>query len=765
MDSDSSSDDDDGGGKVAAVVSKRTSDSDSAFPGSRLASKGRFLSESRGDDDALLMKQFTAVAGPTDGLRVEPERIRFESVEPGVLYVMTFSLRNMSKKAHRIRIESPKSEFFALNYIPSGSVAPGLDVRGEIECQLPVNSADMYFTDHISASMGPYKVKIPIFACKPHADIQFEPLVNFGSVGLGSFSTADVYFVNHGTIPGSITFAISPANQSRIKMSAMKFDLLPGAKERIVVTMDGKDLGLCRELVGVSIRGGLEDSLLDVTGQIVDQKLSIISGKTRGIMDVAELGSTFYGQPRTIVALITNTGPQPLSFNISYPDDDDAKLTASIDSLPTDPQVEETIPLEKYLSISPSEGVVQPYSDVLLTLSFSPLLQAPKNGFQKEFLVDSTEPKAVARRACFEVSETGQKSYVLLQGCAMMPSIKASPMMLRFGDCAVHDRRDILISFTNSSMLETSYRFSSQAFFKVDPAAGFIEPNQTKTAIVSFCPNQLGNFKTSIRMVIADGLQTITFKVTATSDDVGERRVLVGGADKLPNDFKVTHKFVDPEEVAARRRDKLMSLTLGAATKSARFVSPSLATHVDALISSSMSKDRDEIYGPYGSSASSDGVVNAVTESLMRKRENDRTYNDFLQQSYAKRTTDRQKIAQERILSRGGPDRTNPYGIDMGMDRGLDEPSLPIPVGGEGLWTMSKAKGDGSGSKAKKSIDENRLIQKKFSSQPSTPAEMKDCSCEIGQEDQKLIHGSHKVYSASLESLYSSKFESYHRSC
>ena len=53
---------------------------------------------------------------------------------------MTFSVRNNSLTSQRIRISAPNTKYFALNYVPSGVVAPGLDVRAEIECQLPAKT-------------------------------------------------------------------------------------------------------------------------------------------------------------------------------------------------------------------------------------------------------------------------------------------------------------------------------------------------------------------------------------------------------------------------------------------------------------------------------------------------------------------------------------------------------------------------------------------------------------------------------------------------
>ena len=38
----------------------------------------------------------------------------------------------------------------------------------------------------------------------------------------------------------------------------------------------------------------------------------------------------------------------------------------------------------------------------------------------------------------------------------------------------------------------------------------------------------------------------------------------------------------------------------------------------------------------------------------------------------------------------GAPDRSDPFGVDMGMDRGLEEPTFRIPVPDESLWLAKK---------------------------------------------------------------------------
>ena len=47
-------------------------------------------------------------------------------------------------------------------------------------------------------------------------------------------------------------------------------------------------------------------------------------------------------------------------------------------------------------------------------------------------------------------------------------------------------------------------------------------------------------------------------------------------------------------------------------------------------------------------------------------------------------------LLQLSILFPGAPDRSDPFGVDMGMDRGLEEPKFRIPVPDESLWLAKK---------------------------------------------------------------------------
>jgi len=95
------------------------------------------------------------------------------------------------------------------------------------------------------------------------------------------------------------------------------------------------------------------------------------------------------------------------------------------------------------------------------------------------------------------------------------------------------------------------------------------------------------------------------------------------------------------------------------------------------------------------------------------------------------------------MTAKGRSDRSDPDGVDMGMERGLnDDPLLKIPVADEPLWLANRGE---KGERPSFQIDEDRMIGKKAKEGPSTQAEMRECSTELNSESIRKITASHKI--------------------
>eukprot|EP01032_Pedospumella_encystans_P007939 gene7939-9469_t len=726
-------------------------------------------------------------------LIVEPGEIRFESVEAGVLYIMTFSIRNNTKVAQRIRIQPPHTGYFALNYIPSGSVAPGLDIRAEIECQLPTDNSDIVFTDKVIATMGSYRVEIPIYASRPYANIKFDRIFDCGNIVLHQPLTIDMLFENVGLLPGQLKLVTNGPDSYIKSMTPARFELdsKGSAKSSQIVkaTIDAKEAGSWRELVRVSIAGTIDDALIEVHANFVEPKLTFLTENNQGLFETANFGTLFYGETKSVKGLLINAGPLPLNFTTVFEDDEETEGGEV-------PQTDEiTAHYTKTLTISPVDGIVKPFSQIPITLTFKPKMFVPSKGFVRQHVDDNKAARQILRKVSIDCSDAEQRISVNMQGVAAAPMVSVSPSVLRFGDCPVNDRRDILINVSNKTKYPTDFEFPIIANFKFHPTKGHLHSLETVSVVASFLPPQLGKFKSNIKLSLAGGLSFFEVHAIGNSEDAGTRKTLLGGTNLLPADFEKHRKFVNPEEEAAARTEQVRALELAAVqqqnglrnalkTKLAgtSYVALPIGTNAPAvknplnhtapgdlgdvtaalagmevngdpaavpgeaglpedLMSRGSSHERDYMYG-----LTDQSVVRPLdpTHPMLQRREHNKAYNDFLQQSHAMRQKNALKQKLTQSLTKGAINFADPFGVNMGMERGLEEPVLKIPIAGEPLWLANGGGGEGAGP-LRLPADENRLIVKKFQSTPATQAELRDCSTELSQENLKLVSASHKL--------------------
>eukprot|EP01041_Mallomonas_annulata_P004748 gene4748-9429_t len=688
--------------------------------------------------------QFNKTSGDADlPLRIEPHELRFDSIEPGILYVMTFSVRNTTKVAQRIRIEPPKTSLFALNYIPTGAVAPGLDVRAEVECQLPERSSGNFFKDSIVAVMGPYKVELPLYASKPAPDISFDTLVNLGLVVEGQPGTGLITFENVGAVVGRVT--IKSDERGVLKFDPSTFDIIPkksGRDTKVIVNVrfEGKDLGVFREFVQVLVEGNPEPMTMDISATVVQQKLVLLSQKKGITLDFLDFGSTFYGKTVTKQGTLVNNGPQTVNFNIIYSEDEDMKEILQPPNTPSFGASlgtgDDTLAaIDRPISITPAEGTLKPYTQTAITFRFNPKLPVPPQGFQKQFQRDLNSPKVFSGKAMIENPDNNQSSVMIIQGMVMMPKLVVNPTILRFGLCSLYDRRDILVTITSQSVVPVHFDFSKIALFKVNPNNGIIHPKETISAVFSFLPSQLGKFKNTLKLIIEDGVSTIDIRVMGEAIAGDVKKQLVGGTNKLPEDFNPVYKFVQPAPPEKSCEDSLTG----------SFLSEFSRLHPTQRKDFESSTSWDESQRESGERSIHKDEYTYSFQQLQKRSLHKQQYDQFLSESHKIRIDKKQKMLVDRLEARGIVTKDNPFGVDMGIESGLQPPELKLPVGGEPLWLERRVGDDVGGRGRRIPIDENRLIIKKHSDAPSTQAEMRDCSKSLSLEEIRSVIPSHKV--------------------
>lgn len=689
------------------IVSRRDNDYDDSASGSSIANEDYSYSQKH----AVTFPTSKIQEKDNPPLRVVPSTIRFDSIEAGVLYVMTFSIKNATKVAQRIRISTPRTSYFALNYIPAGVVAPGLELRAEIECQLPLDSREVKFRDAIFVTMGDHKVEVPLVAGKAGPDIIFDSIVDFGLIAENIPTIKKVIFRNRGKESGTVTVVLPEFSYFRATPSS--FEVYPSSEQVVQFRAECPILGPLREIASVLIEGIPDMMTIDLSAQILIQKVTLISSKKTGILENLDFGFIFFGDTRDTDALLVNNGPSPLAYTVVFDDDDESQVS----------------PTSTYrcVTIVPSEGVLKAYSQLPIVIKYQPKVATLSKGFKSGFMKDNCEPSVVAARPIIEIPETGQRLELNVSGAACLPNYTLSPSVLRFGHCAVYERRDILVTFTNLSKVPMNLEFNEVAHFKISPSRWHVPPGQGKTFVASFMPTQLGRFKSVFKLLIENGIAVTELRMIGETDSLGIKRTLIGGPETLPGDFKKHYHFVDPKEISA---DRFAAKNPGQPVRNA----------VPVLEMDSASADY--LYDQNASVAQT--VASADLSAFNKVLENRHVYNDFLQKSHRLRQD--RHLARVAKLSKSmyGYDRSDPFGKDLGMERGLVEPELKIPLATESLWLANKS--DEKDSSRRIVFDENRLIGKKFSPQPISPSDIRDCSSEVSFDAMKSVISSHKVY-------------------
>lgn len=157
------------------------------------------------------------------------------------------------------------------------------------------------------------------------------------------------------------------------------------------------------------------------------------------------------------------------------------------------------------------------------------------------------------------------------------------------------------------------------------------------------------------------------------------------------------------------------------------------------------SKERDELYGTDPNvTRKNDPNMTLQHMQFLQHQQHKKIYNEFLQKSHYDREILDMAKSKKKLLEKGAIDFSDPFGVNMGIERGLEEPVLKIPPAVEPLW-MTGAGGGPGNAKGRLPVAENRLIQKKYGSSPATQAELRDCSTELSADDLKLVTASHKV--------------------
>jgi len=520
-------------------------------------------------------------------VKVFPPQIEFHDAEPNTLYVMTVFIQNVTKQAARIRFRNPKSDFFTLNYLPTAAIAPGLEVRAEVEFCIPEGTPITEFHDNLVVVCGDHEYEVALrgTAPGPRLEIVGGGLLDLGTVLKGAAAEAFVEVRNVGSRPAELHvtgdfgpgLTVSPtcavlAPLHGPKASSSLKDGKLGEKLRIEFSSD--TVGAFRSCVHFEI-SGQPAKVLDVCAAVVEQSLELVLPNNGGKADSKIIfGSLYFGEKSTRTLLLVNNSPQASEYCITFrpgngfelykdaprsasgEDDEVAHTKSSSQDDPLDgfsPSLSDGSPM----AVGPCEGVLNPYEKIPISLCFTPKPPRQLKGFKTRGDLQLYDRVDISLDIMISSAETGQNIPIALVGTACKPEVHVTRKVFRFGSCPTNDRRDISFSVTNKNgELPVRFSLNKVAFFTATPSSGSLLPGESADILLTFRPAQMGTFKTTIHLVLNKGVGVIPLGLSATCEAVGEKKVLVGGPDATVSDFQSEPKFVDPAEARKNANGK-----------------------------------------------------------------------------------------------------------------------------------------------------------------------------------------------------------------
>ena len=741
------------------------------------ATKAEFKSDFEIDFDA------TPAYRPGDSpvMRVFPPVVEFHGIEVGTLYVITLTIQNTSSTVRRVRFQPPKSKAFTLRNEPKGGLAPGLDVTADIEF---FAETEEDFHDKLIVVSGKYKVEIPLHAFAPAPRIEFDGFVDFGICVSENAVSKIVEFKNVGMAIGE--YEIEYDEDLPIKIEPKRGTLHPlnpplkierpaeidsddeadddesvdseassaiarrerqereekarkeaeenfpkKTSERIRIDYTGTELGAFRALAKVRMVGQ-PDRVLDINAQLVEQSLELVLPEGGGQVSNLNFGTLYFGHERSITTLLVNNGPFPASFQIRLSEDDGAGAEEGEDEEDEEDEGKKVVSDDKtpppFIS-SPPDGIIQPYAQLPVIITFNPHEKKKKTGWAKSAVDPNDLQQTFGIVGSVECVDTNQTIGLQLAGKAVVANVRIDASTFDFGDCPVHDRRDILTTITNDGAdLVARWSIPRIAQFCFKPNRGALQPGQSQNILVSYNPTQLGRFNKECEVQVENGAKSIPLRVIGSSETVGkDRKKIVGGPEAIPADFQPKYKFVRQDDP---------SLNLSPKKKFRRGMP--------------WEESLEDMAGQGTGGTSGTGTQPEINVAdarytfsvpdLIRRQAHRGQYNQFLHDMRIHRK--RQQVNAER-KKHGLTVLGDPNGVDMGMNprAGLRSPQPGMPKESDPLWLERPMDEDGGAPRrrVKPPANENQLIKRKFKPSPTTPAEVRDIDADLTPENLKDI--------------------------
>ena len=477
-------------------------------------------------------------------IRVFPAVAEFKDTEPNVTHMLTITVVNRSDRVKRIRFVPPKLKQFALHQIPSIPVAPGLEVSADLEY---FHTEDGDFEDEITIMCESDKITLPIYAFAPRPELFFDSYCIFGAVPPSSQNIRYVDVVNRGKKAADFEFVRDDSLAFTIE--PMVGRLGPDGSDdcfiRVKVTFaPGDDLGVQRAMAQVKVNNETIGEPLDMSALVVRHVLELVSPESSGRLPSLQFGTIYIGETRDLPVTLVNDGPEP----------------ANVQSIISRMDIHENdVP---FWTIEPSNGTLQPFEQLLLTVTYHPPPIPILKGFKEQLkLSEQREDHEAAANftGSMVTSPDEMLASIKLIGRTVTPEVSISQFSLEFVDTPTNTCTEISVKIHNHND-ELPIVFDSQKVphFKARPSKGRLLPYQSLDIVVSFAPSQRGLHSQVIPFVLygSTGQQVgmIDLRVMGNCTSNG-KKTLIGGVAATDDTFEPKFTFQAPGQLHIQKTE------------------------------------------------------------------------------------------------------------------------------------------------------------------------------------------------------------------
>ena len=155
------------------------------------------------------------------------ERLTWRGWEPGGSYVRTVTLKNVGKKALKVKYRLPTTKYFEMEFPETMKIQPGLSATVDVTFR-PIRF-EQYddFIEFKVAGCGSFQVKVS--AVLPFISLKMPPTVDFGYGAVNELMTKDFSFVNDGDVAVAYKWAVD----SPFVFSPLQGELQPGQSAHV----------------------------------------------------------------------------------------------------------------------------------------------------------------------------------------------------------------------------------------------------------------------------------------------------------------------------------------------------------------------------------------------------------------------------------------------------------------------------------------------------------------------------------------------------